>query len=499
MSRHATTKLYRFYEIIPGTLTWGTFILAGIFSFIAPLGVIYFVLVFDLFWFFRFMYLLGHLLVSFRRFRRDVEQDWQKQLDARFPDWRRMWQMVFLPSASASPEVVAATLEGLRRSSFPAERMIVVVALEERAREVNSAVEEMVRQRYMTAFGHVLITWHPDGVPGEVRGKGANQHHAGHIAQAAVDEWGIAYENIIVSSFDIDTVVHQQYFSYLTVKYLEEKNPTRFSFQPVPLYNNNVWEAPALTRVAANSTSFWLMTEQTRPEAMFTFSSHSMSFKALVDVGFWQKDIVTEDSRIFLQCFFRYDGDYQTKPLYLPVSMDAVQGASIWRSMVNIYKQQRRWAWGIEHLPYMLDKFRKNTRIPLRKKIRYVFKLAEGMYSWATAPILILVLGRLPLWLASGAEKTSVIAQNAPYVLSTIMNISLVGLLVSGILSTILLPSRPERRPRYWRLWTMLQWVLFPIVMIIFGSVPATDAQTRLLLGKELGFWVTEKGGKGGG
>ncbi|MFH1030043.1 MAG: hypothetical protein V1770_02170, partial [bacterium] len=66
----------------------------------------------------------------------------------------------------------------------------------------------------------------------------------------------------------------------------------------------------------------------------------------------------------------------------------------------------------------------------------------------------------------------------------------------SAILCTILLPPKPKENPWWSYIIMVLQWIAFPLCMIIFGSIPATDAQTRLLLGKYMGFNVTEKGRK---
>ena len=40
---------------------------------------------------------------------------------------------------------------------------------------------------------------------------------------------------------DIDTKVFPQYFACLTNFYLTEESPENASYQPVPVYNNNIW------------------------------------------------------------------------------------------------------------------------------------------------------------------------------------------------------------------------------------------------------------------
>ncbi|MDD5567576.1 MAG: glycosyltransferase family 2 protein [Patescibacteria group bacterium] len=483
---------YRILEIIPGSAIWLTFIGIILLIFIKPLWAVYFIVVFDLYWLIRVVYLIIYIILSFRNFRRDSKINWRQKIE-NIKGYEKIYHLIFMPTYKEPLEVLRMSFQSLADVDYPRERILVVFCIEERDREEALKNAEILKREFSDKFLRFIVSLHPKDLPGEVPGKGSNTAWGGHIAQKVVDEIGIPYENIIVSSFDVDSCAHRQYFSYVTYHYLTTPNPTHYSYQPVPLFNNNIWNVPAIMRVVSNSTTFWLMSEQLRPERLFTFSSHSMSFRTLVDVGFWQNDIVTEDSRIFLQGLLHYDGDYRVKSLHLPISMDAVAGKNIWKGFENLYKQQRRWAWGVEHFPYLIWNYSKNKKIPFLTKFRYLWNLTEGMYSWATAPVIIFVLGYLPLRLSSIEVQTSIIGQNAPQVLKYLMGGAMVGLFVSAALSVYFLPHKgiKMRSPKI--LIMVLQWLLFPFCMIAFGSLPATEAQTRLMLGKYLGFRVTEK------
>lgn len=488
-------RQYRLLEMIPGSLVWITFIGAILFSFIKPLWVIYFIIIFDLYWLFRVIYFVFYVFLAWQRYRHAIKIDWLKKVKD-VKDWQKIYHLVILPTCGEPIEVLRTTFLSLKNNAYPLDKFIIVLAGEERMKDIFEKNVEIIKKEFSGVFFKLLFTSHPDGLVGEIKGKGPNANYAGYKAKEVIDRCNIPYEDILVSYFDCDTCVHPEYFACAAHAYLTHDNPFQTCYQPIVNYNNNIWDAPAAMRVTAFATIFWLMTELLKPERLFTFSSHSMGFKPLVDVGFWQKDIVTDDSRIFLQAFVHYDGDFTVTPVYVPVSMDTVLAKTYWRSFVNLYKQQRRWAWGVEHFPYMIWHFLKNRRIPLAKKIKYTWNLGEGMYSWATAPILIFILGKLPLTVAPEAVKKIVIVQNAPLILEWLMTLAMVGVFVSAIFSMLIMPPRPKAQGKYKYLVMILQWALLPITLIVFGSIPAIEAQTRLMLGKYLGFWVTEKARK---
>jgi hypothetical protein len=203
--------------------------------------------------------------------------------------------------------------------------------------------------------------------------------------------------------------------------------------------------------------------------------------------------MVSEDSRIFWNAYVAFDGDYQVIPISYPVSMDANLAPTFWQTCKNIYKQQRRWSWGVENLPYFLMACARNPRIPLRKKIRMTIIQLEGYWSLSTHPLVILLLGWLPLLLGGRGFSTLVLSYNLPVITRWLMDLSMLGLVLSAIISFSLLPPPPIETRVHQKLFMILQWVLVPFTIIIFGALPALDAQTRLMFGKYMGFWVTPK------
>ncbi len=484
--------MYRFFEILPGLLTWLTLILIVILSFKTPIFIAIFIILFDIYWLIKTIYLSFHVRSSFLKMRENMKKDWRQELEGK--NWQELYHLVILPMYREPISIVRESFNSLVKSDYPLDKLIVVLATEERGGEAAIQTSQTIKKEFGDKFFRFLVTAHPGEISGEMAGKGSNETWAIKEAKKeVVNRLGLNYEKIIVSVFDIDTVIHPGFFSCLSWNFLTSDKPLRSSFQPIPLYINNIWEAPAFARIFAFSTTFWQMIQQSRPEQLVTFSSQSISFKALVDVGFWQENVVSEDSRIFWQCLLRYDGDWRTVPMYFPVNMDANVAPTFWQTLKNQYRQIRRWHYGVENNPYFQFGFVKNKNIPKRKKWYFNWTMVEKTHSSATNPIIIFLLGWLPIFVGGSNFNRTVLSLNLPNITSAIMQLAMIGLISSAVISVILLPPKPPEYGRFKWIWMVLQWFLFPVNFILFGALPAIDAQTRLMFGRYLGFWVTPK------
>jgi len=485
-------RLYRFLEILPGVASWGTLIGVVFISIYSPFFAAYFIIAFAIYWVLKTAFLSYHLRHNWNRLRHHMSLDWSKMVE-RF-EYGHLYHLVVLPFYKEPEEVVEATLRSLSNVNYDKKNIIVVLATEVRAGEEAQILAASMKQKYGDQFASFLITTHPKDVPGEMAGKGSNAAYAAEeVRKKVLDPHGIRYNHTLVSIFDIDTVLYPDYFNCLTWHFMTCERPLKSSFQPVPVFNNNVWDAGPVSRVVAMSSTFWEMIQQERPERMATFSSHSVSFQALYEIGYWQSNMVSEDSRIYWNLMIANDGEYDVVPLSYPVSMDANVAPTLWGTVKNIYQQHRRWTYGVENFCYIVYHFTKNKNISLRRRIGITLQQAEGYWSLVTNPIMLFILGWAPIFFGGRVFHETVLSYNLPIVVRNLLVLAMFGLVISSIISLTLVPKRPQGKRRFTYIVMALQWILVPITMILFSALPGLDAQTRLMFGKYMGFWVTPK------
>lgn len=508
-------KLYRILEIFPGFLSWGTLLLLLFFSYLKPIWVTYFIIAFDIYWLLLVLYLGIHLIVAYKKLKNNLKINWKNKL-IEFENknnlkkfsknclvnkgvkWQDIIHLMIFPTSYENLDVIRPSIQALINDDYPLKNIILVMAIEERAGE--EAIERMriIGNEFGHKFMYYFVAVHPDGIENELKGKGANQAWAAKMVKKdLIDKNNFDYDKILVSVFDMDTIIQHGYFSRLTYMFLTVENPYRASYQPIPIYHNNIWRSCFFARIAASSNTFWQMMQQIRQEKLATYSSHSMTWRALIDVNFWSTNMVSEDSRIFWHCFCYYNGDYRVEPMHFPVSMDIIEDQSFLTTAKNLYKQQRRWGWGVENLAYLLFNFIKNWKIlPKKKMASKILVQLHGFHSWATNALIIGIIGWMPLLLGGDKFNSSVLSGNLPMITRTLMTIAMIGLIISAIISTLLLPKRPKNYGIGKNIIMFFQWILLPFSIIIFGAIPGIEAQTRLMFGGKfrLGFQVTPKG-----
>jgi hypothetical protein len=545
-------RLQRILEIIPGTLTWATLIGMFLFSFLVPAWVAVFIIVFDIYWIFRTIFIASYSIAGYRRLKEGEKIDWwdrcqnirepKKYADAILEkiramqealrvnavmtwrekrllrkeirrqkryvkevksleatrdlimDWRDVVHVVMLTTATESAEIIEPSIQAIADSNFPNQQFIILLATEEREPEEKRLKKiEHLKKKFTGVFRDFIVTTHVvQGV--EMRAKGSNATFAAKELAKYLQEKNTDFKKVIFSNFDCDTVAHPQYFAALTYEYIINPKRLQRAYQPAPMFHNNLWDTNAFVRVIVTSSSFWHIFQSTRIEGMQTFSSHSEPFDTLYKVGFWPLNMISEDSVIYWKCYSYFSGDYKVKPIPLPVSMDAVLAETYWKTIKNQYKQKRRWAYGIENFPVITRAITPDKNMNFRKKAKAIFEMLEGHHSWATAPIILAILGWLPLIFGGDSFNESVLAHNLPIMTRTLMNLAMFGLIISVSLSFLLMPPRPKKYSKWRNIYMVLQWVLVPISAPFLGAMPAIDSQTRLMFGKYFGeFWVTEK------
>lgn len=512
---------YRLFEILPGALSWTILSTPIVLAFLSPNLAAYFVIFYLLVWFVRAIVLYIRALQGWRTVNQHKKLPWEElnadleNLSPRTtgaPRWHarnlarveahignkrirpsQIYHGIIIAFWNESRDVVEPTVESVLASKHDHKKIILLLAYEERGgAEVKKTATDLVKKYgsrvfYAEAVEHTLA-------PGEVAGKGANITNAGRRLKVILEENGIEPLHVLVTTLDSDNRPDPNYLGALTYTYCSTEEPKHASYQPVPMFLNNIWDAPAPMRVIATGNTFWNVTLSMRPHMLRNFSSHAQPMAALIDTDFWSVRTIVEDGHQFWRTFFRYDGKHEAFPIYTPIYQDAVLTDSYRKTLKAQFIQIRRWAYGASDVAYFANQalFKKNN-IPWRRLPAKFFRLLEGHVSWATAPLILLLAAYPSLFF----NPQSYLANQLPHLASNLQRIAMVGILISLYLSMRSLPPKPARYKRHRNVWMVIQWVYLPITSILYSAFAALNSQTRLMFGWYLGsFDLTEKATK---
>lgn len=490
----SSDRFIRLLEIMPGLISWSLLATPVIFAFLEPQISVYIIVLYTFLWLIKSIEMAYHLVGSFLIIRKNHKKDFlmmakQEKSDIAFED---VYHIVILATYQEPLDTLKRSVQALEESNFPSkEKVIFVLAYEERDKENGTKNFHALKKEFETSFREFHGFLHPSGIEGEVKGKGSNITYAGRKILEIITAKKMNPKNIIITTLDADNCVSKNYLSYLTYEFIRNKDRKYVSFQPLPFFNNNFWKVSLINRVTAISSSFWQMIESHRPSRLRNFSAHAQSLATLVDTDFWSVKTIVEDGHQYWRTFFRYNGRHRVVPLFTEIFQDAVQADTLFRMLINQYKQLRRWAWGVSDVPYVIVESMKNwKKLPKTKTIINIIRLMEGHIMWATLAIMITLNNRIIVFLNPDFSK-SVLSYNSSFILSRLFGLALLGLFVLVYMSLLFAPKRKTRFKD--SIVVLMQWLLLPIVTIIFGALPALDAQTRLMFGKKLEFWVTPK------
>lgn len=509
-------RRYRLFEILPGAVTWSILILPFVVSLFAPQVVIIFTIAYILLWFVKSLGLLVRNFQGLNRMNTFSKMDWSSLnadlqagsmlTDRDVPDWHPnniervgglkpndVIHAVFIAAYNETREVLEPTIQSVIDSNYDMKKVILVLAYEGRdgARSEKAILD--LAQEYGHKFMHVEVAKHPLN-PKEVRGKGGNITYAARKLEKYLKNENIDPNKVVVTTLDADNRPHKEYFAALTYLYVVCPDPLHASFQPVVIFTNNIWDAPAPMRVIATGNSFWNITLSMRQHIIRNFSSHAQGMQALIDTDYWSVRTVVEDGHHYWRTYFRYDGNHEVYPLYIPIAQDAVFSSTYLKTLKTQFIQLRRWAWGASDIAYVVDKgfFTKN-KVPKKDLIMKLARLVEGHISWSTAPLILMFFSFIPA-LVNPKDFSS---NQLPLIASDIQRFAMVGILATLFLSIKMLPPKPERYKRHRTIFMVLQWVLLPFTTILYNSFAAINAQTRLMFGWYLDkFDVTDKATK---
>ena len=485
-------KVLRALEILPGFFSWNVILFPYWGIFIIPNVVAYFVLLFNIYWFYQSFLIAITSIISHVRIQASIAYDWLGDLK-HFPDWQKVHHVIIIPTYKEPIYILERTISSLIAQTMPTKQMSVILAME--ANEDKKDRDEKfndLKTKYSKYFKNLIQTVHTLR-SGEITGKASNERHAAlYFKKNFIDTKKFDIDYLVATSCDADHFYHPNHFANLTFKFLDNPKRYRQFWQPAVMFYNNIWEIPAITRIPNTFSSIWNLSQLPRRDRLINAQNYSLSFKLLDEVGYWDADKIPEDWGIFFKAYYKIKGGLEVEPIYLPLHADAPQSTTFWKTIKNQYEQLKRWAWGVSDVSWIVKNYIVDSEIPFWDKTTRVMHVVWSHFMWPVNWFIITIGLTIPTLLNPAFGRTT-LGFMVPKVSSFILTMALSFLVVLIFIDNIYKPKRPKNVSVLRVMLSPLEFILMPIAGFFFSALPGLDAHTRLMLGKYIQYKVTEK------
>lgn len=479
----------RYGEVVVPFFTWVIITLPLWLSPFHPAVVAYFIIAFDMYFLYKAMSMTFFASLSYRKIlsysilpfsKKIVQQEKSKDIQ----------HFVIIPNYKEPLYKLDTTVEAIVEGDYPHKTIYLVLAFEKREEEAKDKANALIN-KYGHYFEDVICTYH-ELKDGEVPGKASNQAYSAKKLLTYMQKKGMSEEETLITVCDADSILPKNYFSYLTYEYLRDKERKYHFYCSPVLFYNNFWDLPFFVRMQATLSSILRLGFLSQRDRLIQISTYSTNMWLLREVGFWDVDIIPEDWHLYFQAFFTFGEKVKTIPLYTIVNGDAVYAGGIFKTLMNRYEQEKRWAWGVSDVAYAWTKLFTTPHLPFWMKVKKILQLAEIHLLWPTSFFMLTVSASLPPLINPEFKKTS-LGFLLPNLSGLILTISSLLLLIYIYLDFRLRHKLNVQNKYVMLPLLLIQWYLLPVVSFILSSLPALDAHTRMLFGKKITYKVTEK------
>lgn len=481
----------RTVEIIIGSITWLVVTSSIWGSFLIPNIMAVLIILMAVYWFYKSANYAISAIIGYRLIRRAERENWLEKAQE-LPEYEKVEHIIILPNYKEHEDKIRINLAHLSDQTLPAKKLHVVLAMEEREGESANDKAKKLTKEFADTFASITATFHPD-VAGELKGKSSNEAWAGKcIKQKLIDTEKRNINYFTITTCDIDSLFDGQYFARLTYLFLTNPNRYRMFWQGFLTEYANLDRTILPIKLVSAISATIMMAFPLQENFFLPQSTYSLSLKMADDVGFWDTDIIPEDWHMYFKCFFAFKGDVKTEAVYLPIHGDAIEGNSFWDAIKNRYVQNRRHAWGVTDIPYIIKQWGRHPEIPIHKKGYLLLKTYESHFLWPTSWFLLTLGVNLPL-IINPKLKETVLGYNFSTFAGQVLTVCLIFTLIFVILDLLARPPQIKHESFFRRILSFTQWLLMPIVTLFLSTLPGLDAHTRILFNKRIEYKVAEK------